>query len=116
MSNPRHPSIRKKAILLVGSTVCRCGQGLGDWIDGCVHGRLLLAVTETHDQTQVRYDRGQDDLKAGFVFSKISALPNPQSDQAGNPTFHDDALAEGLLSGLGLVIGAALLLQSVFGV
>src|SRR5438128_7926844 len=68
MSNPRHPSIRKKAILLVGSTVCRCGQGLSHWMS-CVDGGLLLAVTETHDQTQVRYDRGQDDFCLSGCFS-----------------------------------------------
>ena len=62
------------------------------WI-GRVHGGLLLAVTETHHQTQVRDDRGHDHLKAGFDFSKISALTNPQSHQAGNPMFDDDALA-----------------------
>jgi len=62
------------------------------WIGG-VHSGLMLVMTETHHQTEVRHDRSHDHLKAGFGFPKVSALTNPQSHQAGNPMFDDDALA-----------------------
>jgi len=92
MSNPGGPKYRKKAILCAVWGVCRRQQGLYDWI-ACVHGGLLLAMTETHDQTHVRHDCGHDHLKAGFGFPDISALTNPQPHQAGNPVFNDNAFA-----------------------
>src|SRR6267143_1591510 len=65
MSNPRNPIVGKKSILRGVLDVCRRGEGLSHWMS-CVDGGLLLAVTKTHHQTQVRHDRGQDDLKTGF--------------------------------------------------
>src|SRR5439155_26813221 len=76
MSNPRNPKVCKEAILCVVLGVCWAQQSLYHWIV-CVHRGLLLAMAETHHQTQVSYDRGHDHLKARFNFSKISALTNP---------------------------------------
>src|SRR5437879_11184342 len=114
MSNPRNPIVRKKSILRGVLDVCRRGEGLSHWMS-CVDGGLLLAVTKTHHQTQVRHDRGQDDLKTGFGFPEVSDLTNPQSHQAGNPMCNDDAFAYALLPSSGFVMATCLCWQSFFG-
>ena len=87
-SAAKDPNTDKNAILRIGWR----REDLSLWI-GWIQGGILVAMTETHNQSEIRHNRCQDHLKAGFGFPEISALTDSQSHQAGNPMFNDNAFA-----------------------